>query len=140
MGMNIRKPASGNRNIVDSRVTEGRSAAGMLQKDLLARLQVTGVGISPPALLLLEGEERPVSDIEFKALAEILNVDVRWLLFGWMWIIIKETLVSIGRYFVTIVMIGKESTSIGYLASYIGSALIPWILCWIINRFGSKKD
>ncbi len=80
MGMNIRKPASGNRNIVDSRVTEGRSAAGMLQKDLLARLQVTGVGISPPALSLLEGEERPVSDIEFKALAEILNVDVRWLL------------------------------------------------------------
>ena len=63
-----------------------------------------------------------------------------WLLFGWMWIIIKETLVSIGRYFVTIVMIGKEYTSIGYLASYIGSALVPWILCWIINRFGSKKD
>lgn len=63
-----------------------------------------------------------------------------WLLFGWMWIIIKETLVSIGRYFVTIVMIGKESTSIGYLASYIGSALVPWILCWISNRFGSKKD
>lgn len=63
-----------------------------------------------------------------------------WLLFGWMWIVIKETLVSIGRYFVTIVMIGKESTSIGYLASYIGSALIPWILCWIINRFGSQKD
>ena len=52
----------------------------MLQKDLLARLQVTGVGISPPALSLLEGEERPVSDIKFKALAEILNVDVRWLL------------------------------------------------------------
>ena len=63
-----------------------------------------------------------------------------WLLFGWMWIIIKETLISIGRYFVTIVMIGKESTSIGYLASYICSALVPWILCWISNRFGSKKD
>ena len=96
--------------------------------------------ISHPALSLLKGQKRPVSDIDLKSLAEILNVDVRWLLFGWMWIIIKETLVSIGRYFVTIVMIGKESTSIGYLASYIGSALIPWILCWIINRFGSKKD
>ena len=46
-----------------------------------------------------------------------------WLLFGWMWIIIH-----------------KNSTSIGYLASYIGSALVPWILCWISNRFGSKKD
>ena len=36
--------------------------------------------ISHPALSLLEGQERPVSDIEFKALAEILNIDVRWLL------------------------------------------------------------
>ena len=80
MRMSTRKVAPGNRNIVDSRVTEARSAAGMLQKDLLARFQVAGVEISLPALSLLEGQERPVSDIEFKALAEILNVDVRWLL------------------------------------------------------------
>lgn len=80
MRMSTRKLAPGNRNIVDSRVTKARSAAGMLQKDLVARLQVAGVEISRPALSLLEGQERPVSDIEFKALAEILNVDVRWLL------------------------------------------------------------
>lgn len=80
MRMSIRKPAPGNRNIVGARVTEARSAAGMLQKDRLARLQVSGVEISHPALSLLEGQERPVSDIEFKALSEILNVDVRWLL------------------------------------------------------------
>lgn len=72
--------APGNRNIVNSHVAKARSAAGILQKDLLARLQVAGVEISLPALSLLEGQERPVSDIEFKALAEILNVDVRWLL------------------------------------------------------------
>lgn len=75
-----RKLVLGNRNIVDARVTESRSAAGILQKDLLARFQVSGMEISHPALSLLEGQERPVSDIEFKALAEILNVDVRWLL------------------------------------------------------------
>ena len=80
MRMSTRKLAPGNRNIVDSRVTEARSAAGMLQKDLLAHLQVAGVEISYPALSLLEGQERPVSDIALKALAEILNVDVRWLL------------------------------------------------------------
>ena len=78
--MSTRKLAPGNRNIVDSRVTEARSTAGMLQKDLLARLQVSGVEISHPALSLLEGQKRPVSDIDLKALAEILNVDVRWLL------------------------------------------------------------
>ena len=72
--------APGKRNIVDSRVAEARSATGILQKDLLARFQVAGVEISLPALSLLEGQKRPVSDIELKALVEILNVDVRWLL------------------------------------------------------------
>lgn len=80
MKMNTRKLAPGNRNIAGARVTEARSAAGILQKGLLARMQVAGVEISHPALSLLEGLERPVSDIEFKALSEILNVDVRWLL------------------------------------------------------------
>lgn len=80
MRMSTRKVASGNRNIVDAHVTEALSATGMLPKDLLARFQVTGVEISLPALSLLEGQERPVSDIEFKTLSEILNVDVRWLL------------------------------------------------------------
>ena len=80
MRMSTRKPAPGNRNIVGTRVTEARSAAGMLQKDLLARFQVSGVEISHLALSLLEGQKRPVSDIEFKSLAEILNIDVRWLL------------------------------------------------------------
>ena len=80
MRRSTRKPALGNRNIVDSRVTEALSAASMLQKDLLARFQVAGVEISLPALSLLEGQKRPVSDIDLKALAEILNIDVRWLL------------------------------------------------------------
>ncbi|MDY3617786.1 helix-turn-helix domain-containing protein [Agathobaculum sp.] len=78
--MNKRKLALGNRNIVGARVTEARMAQGILQKDLLARMQVAGVEISLPALSLLEGQKRPVSDIELKALSEILKVDVRWLL------------------------------------------------------------
>lgn len=78
--MNKRKLALGDRNIIGARVTEARAAQGILQKDLLARLQVKGVDISLPALSLLEGQRRPVSDIELKALAEVLGVDVRWLL------------------------------------------------------------
>lgn len=78
--MNKRKLALGDRNIIGARVTEARAAQGILQKDLLARLQVKGVDISLPALSLLEGQKRPVSDIELKALAEVLGVDVRWLL------------------------------------------------------------
>ena len=78
--MNKRKLALGDRNIIGARVTEARAVQGILQKDLLARLQVKGVDISLPALSLLEGQKRPVSDIELKALAEVLQVDVRWLL------------------------------------------------------------
>jgi len=65
---------------VGAKVTAARKSAGILQKDLMARLQVKGVDISLPALSLLEGQKRPVSDIELKALSEILNVDVRWML------------------------------------------------------------
>lgn len=78
--VNTRKLALGNRNIVGARVTQIRKQKGILQKDLLAKLQVAGIDISLPALSLLEGQKRPVFDTELKALSEILEVDVRWLL------------------------------------------------------------
>ena len=75
-----RKLALGDRNIIGARVTEARNAQGMKQVELLAKLQLAGVDISSPALSLLEGQKRPVSDIELNALANILNVSVDWLL------------------------------------------------------------
>ena len=78
--MKTRKLPRGDRNIVGARVTEARLALGMKQNELLARLQTAGIDMSTPALSLLEGQKRPVSDIELKALAEILNVPVDWLL------------------------------------------------------------
>ena len=78
--MKTRKLALGNRNIVGARVTEARLAQGMKQNELLARLQTVGVDLSTPALSLLEGQKRPVTDIELNALADILNVSVDWLL------------------------------------------------------------
>ena len=75
-----RKLALGNRNIVGARVTEARLALGMKQVELLAKLQLAGVDMSIPALSLLEGQKRPVSDIELNALADILHVSVNWLL------------------------------------------------------------
>lgn len=70
----------GDRNIIGARVTEARNKIGMKQIELLSRLQVEGVDISIPALSLLEGQKRPVSDIELNALADILNVSVDWLM------------------------------------------------------------
>ena len=78
--MKTRKLELGGKNIVGARVTEARLARGMKQNELLARLQTAGVDLSTPALSLLEGQKRPVSDIELKALADILEVSVDWLL------------------------------------------------------------
>lgn len=53
---------------------------GMKQVELLARLQTRGTDISVPALSLLEGQKRPVTDIGLAALSDILSVSVDWLL------------------------------------------------------------
>lgn len=70
----------GNRNLIGARVTQARNAKDMKQVDLLSKLQLAGVDMSVPALSLLEGQKRPVSDIELNALADILEVSVNWLL------------------------------------------------------------
>lgn len=78
--MKTRKLALGDRNMVGARVTEARQRIGMKQVDLLAKLQVSGIDISVPALSLLEGQKRPVSDFELCALADALHISVEWLL------------------------------------------------------------
>ena len=78
--MKPRKLELGDRNIIGARVTQARKAKGMKQVELLAKLQLAGVDLSVPALSLLEGQKRPVSDIELNAIADILVVSVDWLL------------------------------------------------------------
>ena len=78
--MKPRKLELGDRNLIGKRVTEARMALGMKQVELLAKLQLAGVDMSIPALSLLEGQKRLVSDIELNALADILEVSVDWLL------------------------------------------------------------
>ena len=78
--MKTRKLDLGNRNMIGARVTEARKNLGMKQVELLAKLQSKGIEISTPALSLLEGQKRPVSDFELNALADILQVSVDWLL------------------------------------------------------------
>lgn len=78
--MKTRKLELGDRNVIGGRVTEARLAKGMKQKELLAKLQTSGIEISTPALSLLEGQKRPVTDKELSALADVLGVSVDWLL------------------------------------------------------------
>ena len=76
--MNKRKLELGDRNIIGARVTQARQELGMLQKDLLAKLQVEGIEISLPALSLLEGQKRPVFDYEIQALSRVLRKEPNW--------------------------------------------------------------
>ncbi len=78
--MNVRKLALGDKNMIGRRVTEARKMRDMKQVELLAKLQTNGIDISRPALSLLEGQKRPVTDFELSAIADILEVDVNWLL------------------------------------------------------------
>ncbi|RJE48924.1 transcriptional regulator [Dehalobacter sp. MCB1] len=66
--------------MIGAHVTKARENLGMKQVELLTKLQAAGIDISIPALSLLEGQKRPVSDLELNALADILMVSVDWLL------------------------------------------------------------
>lgn len=52
----------------------------MKQIELLARLQLLGIEMSVPSLSLLEGQKRSVTDKELRAIADVLEVSVDWLL------------------------------------------------------------
>lgn len=78
--MKLRRLELGSKNLVGARVTEARQMRGMKQVELLARLQTRGTDISVPTLSLLEGQKRPVTDIELAALSDVLGVSVDWLL------------------------------------------------------------
>ena len=78
--MKTRKLELGTRNLIGKRGPEARPAQGMKQGELLAKLQLAGIDISIPALSLLEGQKRPVSDIELAALAEIFGGTADFLL------------------------------------------------------------
>ena len=78
--MRIRKQPLGERNIVGARVEQARRNAGLKQKDLLAQLQILGVDMNASGLSKLEGQIRHVTDIELKALADVLNVSIDWLM------------------------------------------------------------
>lgn len=66
--------------MVGAKVTRARLAQNMKQNELMSRLQTKGIDISVPALSLLEGQKRLVTDFELNALADVLNVSVDWLL------------------------------------------------------------
>ena len=77
--MKPRKAEYGNKNICGANVERIRKAQGMKQTTLVAKMQLAGVDINPSSLSKLEGQIRIASDIELKAIAQILGVPMEEL-------------------------------------------------------------
>ena len=78
--MKPRRQELGNKNIIGHKITRLRKERKIKQKELLARLQTSGIDINPSSLSKLEGQTRPVTDIELKVLAEIFCISADELL------------------------------------------------------------
>jgi transcriptional regulator with XRE-family HTH domain len=78
--MKPRKQELGNKNLIGHKITKLRFERNMKQKELLAKLQIKGIDINPSSLSKLEGQIRPVSDIELMAFSDIFDVSPNDLL------------------------------------------------------------
>jgi len=78
--MKQRSKELGNKNIVGFGIVKVRKSQGTKQKDLLTKLQVSGIDISATSLSQLEGQHRYARDYEILAVAEALDVDIKELL------------------------------------------------------------
>ena len=78
----IRK--SSRKNIVGRRVAKARQlcAPSLTQDQLSGRLARLGIQLDRAAIAKVENDLRHVFDYELKALAEVLDVEVNWLLGG----------------------------------------------------------
>ncbi len=78
--MKPRRQELGNKNIIGHKITRLRKERKIKQKELLARMQTNGIDINPSSLSKLEGQTRPVTDIELKVLAKIFSLSADELL------------------------------------------------------------
>lgn len=75
---------NGSKNIIGQRVKEARKNASppLTQQDLSARLEVNGYLIDRVSISKIEAGDRFVADYEVVAIAQALNIPVKWLLTG----------------------------------------------------------
>lgn len=71
---------NGKKNLCGDKVRQARQKQRISQSDLAARLQVAGVIIERDSISTIEAGTRFVADYELKVIAEVLKVDIMWLL------------------------------------------------------------
>lgn len=71
---------NGKKNICGERIREARIIQRISQSELAAKMQVEGVTLERDSISRIESGARFVTDYELKVFAEVLNVDIVWLL------------------------------------------------------------
>lgn len=81
-GRDILRPRNipyGKMNISGANIERIRKSKGMKQAELVAKMQLMGVDINLSSMSKLEGQVRAISDIELKAISQILKVTMEEL-------------------------------------------------------------
>lgn len=66
-------------NIIDSRVKEARTKAGLSQKQLSEKLELLAVYTCRGSISRIENGQRAITDIEIDAISKVLNVSLDYL-------------------------------------------------------------
>jgi transcriptional regulator with XRE-family HTH domain len=74
--------SSGEKNLVSSRLIELRRQQGLSQRDLAHKLQLAGYDMDKNVITRIETNKRYVTDIELRALSQVLDVSYAYLIDG----------------------------------------------------------
>ena len=76
------RTSSGEKNLICSRLIELRRQQNLSQRDLAHKLQLAGYDMDKNVITRIETNKRYVTDIELRALTEVLDVSYAFLIDG----------------------------------------------------------
>ena len=76
------KTISGEKNLISRRLIELRKQQNLSQRDLAHKLQLAGYDMDKNVITRIETNKRYVTDIELRALSEVLGVSYAFLIDG----------------------------------------------------------
>ena len=76
------RTSSGEKNLISSRLIELRKQQNLSQRDLAHKLQLAGYDMDKNVITRIETNKRYVTDIELRALSEVLGVSYAFLIDG----------------------------------------------------------
>lgn len=74
--------SAGEKNLISSRLIELRRQQNLSQRDLAHKLQLAGYDMDKNVITRIETNKRYVTDIELRALSQVLGVSYAYLIDG----------------------------------------------------------